>query len=428
VVFAFDARAAKALPAGGHLTFDGAPGLRLVATATRRTWTYRYKSPIDGGMKQLRLGHWPSMSAPAAFVAWEQARASRDAGTDPAADRRAERAQERAEVAQRRELKRTGVYTVRKLCDAYLGTYAGTVAPKTYAEAARLLGREIDAIAELPAEAITRAHAYGLLDGMRSRPVVAQQLRQHLGAAWDRALDAGELPPDAPNWWRLILRGKLPSQGKRVAGEAQGPTKRVLSDAEVGALLKWLPNFSRDVQDALTLYLWTLCRGAEIVAMERAELTTEKGVLWWTIPKAKLKMRRNPLLTDLRVPLVGRAEAVVKRRLEASQKPWLFPSIGKSGHVEQKAIGVAVWTHMPYSETRPEAVRPRLPVTHWAPHDLRRTGRTMLSALGCPERIAEAILGHIAPGVVGVYDRYQYDAERLLWLKKLSAKLEKLAR
>jgi hypothetical protein len=47
-MIAFDARAAKALAAGNHLTFELAPGLRLKATASTRTWLYRYKSPLDG--------------------------------------------------------------------------------------------------------------------------------------------------------------------------------------------------------------------------------------------------------------------------------------------------------------------------------------------------------------------------------------------
>lgn len=425
-MFSFDARAAKALKAGQHLTFEGAPGLRLVATTSTRTWTYRYKSPVTGGMKQVRLGHWPAMSAAAALLAWEGQRGGRDAGKDPAADRRAARAEAEAERKRAQAQRRAGVYTVKRLCDEHLAGYKGTVVDSTYNEAARLFGRELDSLNDRPAIEVTRAHAFGLLDVMRDRPVVAQQLRQHLGAAWDRALDAGKLPPECPNWWRLVLRGKLPSKGKKVSGVSQGTGKRVLSNAELTKLLRWLPNFTRDVEDALTLYLWTLCRGAEIVAMERKEITTEAGVWWWTVPLAKLKMRRNPLLTDLRVPLIGRAAAVVDRRLAASQKTWLWPSRGKSGHVMQKAIGVAVWTHMPYSNTRPEWIRPRLPVSHWAPHDLRRTSRTMLASMGCPERIGEAILGHVTPGVVGVYDRYQYDAERLEWLTKLAERLESL--
>ena len=84
----FDARTAKALAAGDHLTIDEAPGLRLAATATRRTWTYRYKSPVDQRMRQLRLGHWPAMSYAAALAAWETARQTRAGGADPALDAR----------------------------------------------------------------------------------------------------------------------------------------------------------------------------------------------------------------------------------------------------------------------------------------------------------------------------------------------------
>lgn len=417
----FDARAAKALAAGNHLTVPGAPGLRLVATSALRTWTYRYKSPEDGRMRQLRLGHWPAMGLPAALAAWERARAERSAGADLAADKRRRAA---AAAGQAREVR----YTVRRACDEYLETYAAAVTAKTYAEAARLLAGELDAIAALPAAKVTRAHAFDLLDAMRDGPVVAQRLRQLLGAVWDRALDAGRLPPETPNWWRLVLRGKLPSRGKVVAGaEKAGPTKRVLSEAELHTLLMWWPNWSRDVVDALSLVLWTCCRGAEVCAMQRDEITEEADGWWWTVPRAKLKMRRNPLTTDLRVPLVGRALAVVRRRLEAHERAYVFPSVGASGHIEQKALGVAVWSHMPYATTRPAWVRPRLPVTHWAPHDLRRTGRTLLASLGCPGEVAEAILGHLQPGVQGAYNRHHYDPERRHWLTLLSRRLEQIA-
>lgn len=416
----FDVRRARALGPGDLLTVDGAPGLRLMASASLRTWTYRYKSPADGRMRQVRLGHWPAMGFPAALAAWERLRALRDAGADPAADKRQRRAQVAAEG-------RAGRYTVRRACDEYLQAYRSAVTPKTYAEADRLLAGELLALQDRPAASITRADAFDLLEAMRSRPVVATRLRQLLGAVWDRALDAGRLAPEVPNWWRLVLRGKLPSRGKMVAGQPAGTGRRTLDGAEVTQLLRWLPNFSRDVDDALTLYLWTCCRGAEIVGLQRDDITDEPDGLWCTIPRARLKMRRNPLTTDLRVPLVGRALAVVQRRLQATDKAWLFPSPGgRDGHIQQKAVGVAVWSHMPYAGTRPDWVRPRLPVTHWAPHDLRRTGRTLLAALGCPSDVAEAILGHMPPGIQAIYNRHHYDGERRLWLTKLADRLERL--
>ena len=422
----FDARAAKALTPGTHLTIGGCPGLRLDASRSRRSWTYRFKSPVDGRMRQVAMGQWPALSAIAAAGEWETLRAQRDAGRDPALERKAARG------APPETKKRTPeTYTVRWLCDDYLAQYSGTVTEKTYNELERLFGTELGGVADELVAKVTRAMAFDLLQPMRSRPVIARRLRQGLGAAWDHALDAGRVPPESPNWWRLVLRGKLPSLGRTIGGEQEGVTKRSLSAAEVGAVLRFLPNFSRDIEDTLELYLWTCCRGSEIVAMERDEIAREADGVWWTVPKAKLKMRRNPLTVDLRVPLVGRALEVVERRLAAASGNFLFPSPREStsgGHIQQKAAGVAVWSHMPYAETRPDWVRPRLTVGRWAPHDLRRTGRTMLSALGCPSEIAEAILGHMPPGIQGVYDRYGYDQERRAWLTKLSKRLEALSK
>lgn len=416
----FDPRAAKALKPGDLLTLEAAPGLRLVATATTRTWVYRYKSPVDGLMRQVRIGHWPAVGLPAALAAWERLRDQRNSGSDPAAERRGTRHKVAAEAAEAR-------YTVLAAVGEYLEAYESSVAQKTYAEAARLLRTELSAIEARPVATVTRAEAFDLIESMRSRPVVARRVRQLLGAVWDRALDAGRLPPEVPNWWRLVMRGKLPSKGKIVGGEHQGAAeKRVLSAGEISQLLSWLPNFTRDVGDALMLYLWTACRGSEICAMERTEITQEGDGWWWTVPRAKLKMRRNPLTTDLRVPLVGRAQAVVMRRLAAGQASWLFPSRSRSGHIEQKALGVAIWTHMPGCTLRPEWERPRLPVSNWAPHDLRRSSRTLLAALGCPAEIAELILGHLPPAMQAIYNRHGYDAERRQWLTRLSERLDEL--
>lgn len=58
-----------------------------------------------------------------------------------------------------------------------------------------------------------------------------------------------------------------------------------------------------------------------------------------------------------------------------------------------------------------------LDIPHWTPHDLRRTVRTGLSRLQCPNEIAEAVLGHTRGGVEGIYNLYKYDAECRKWLQ-----------
>ena len=239
-------------------------------------------------------------------------------------------------------------------------------------------------------------------------------------------MDAGRLPDGTPNWWRMILRGKLRSKGRTIDGVAMGTKKRVLSEDEIGTLLRWLPNLSLTVSDAITLYLWTGARGGEIVSMETHEIADEADGLWWTVPKEKTKNSWRSKAGDLRVPIVGRAEAVARRRKEQAVNGFLFPtSTGEM--MKQTVISHGVYYHQPYCKQAPNHTRPRLPVTHWSPHDLRRTARTMLAALGCPHDVAEAVLGHIQPGVAGVYNRHHYDRERREWLMRLGQYLDELA-
>ena len=420
----FNSRQAKLLAPGAHLTIPDCPGLRLEATQKTKAWTYRFRSLTDGKLRQVKLGLWPDMSSMEAQAAWEKARAARNAGQEVTAEPQ----QQKADQASKKAAKTSSAaYTVRKLVDAYLDDLDVTRKAKGAAEVRRMFDTMLEPIETMPAAEVTRRDAFALLDSFKHIPVQASKLRSELGAAWVRALDAGELDENAPNHWKSLMRGKLKSKGKVREGKNIGTSKRFLNDQEAGELLRWLPNFSRIVCDALTLYLWTGARGAEIVAMEAREISEEADGMWWTCPKAKTKNARIEQATDLRVPLVGRAEAVVRRLLAVNPKGYLFKSRSAVGHIEQKALGVAVWYHMPYSRTRPEHERPRLPVVYWAPHDLRRTTRTKLSALGCPKDVAEAVIGHVQPGIEGVYNLHAYDSERRVWLTTIAEYWEGLA-
>ena len=56
----------------------------------------------------------------------------------------------------------------------------------------------------------------------------------------------------------------------------------------------------------------------------------------------------------------------------------------------------------------PRAVR----LQDWVNHDLRRTIRSALSALRVPQNVAESVLGHVQPGIVGVYDVHSFIDEK----------------
>lgn len=417
----FDARAAKALQPGSHIIVEGCPGLRLSATETKRTWCYRYRSPDDGRMRQIKIGTWPAMSPVEAASYWQELRARRESGKDPALERRREKSQTRHDAG----------YTLADMVRDYAsGHLDRNREPKGARAVRRRLERAIEGHESVLASAVSRRFVFDLLDGMSATPVAANSLRAEMAAAHIYALNAGRLPEDAPNWWGQVNL-RLRSQGALRDGHRKGKVKRVLSDGEIRQLFgAELRLFSQQVQDFLLLQLWTCTRGGEICQLRADQITREKDGVWWTIPKSMNKLRHHDEAEDQRVPLVGRALDVMERLLRAhgSQgEGWLFPSRRRDGsawHVEQPYMQSKVHYRQPYSRARPDHVRERLTVTHWSPHNLRHTGRTLLAALGCPNEVGEALLGHVQPGVVGVYNRYRYDAERRQWLTRLAVHLE----
>jgi len=75
---------------------------------------------------------------------------------------------------------------------------------------------------------------------------------------------------------------------------------------------------------------------------------------------------------------------------------------------------------------RPEStkeVAEKWQIPHWTTHDLRRTCRSNLAALGVPPVVAEAVIGHRQRGILQVYDRHSYSSEKrdalTLWQEKL---------
>jgi integrase len=96
------------------------------------------------------------------------------------------------------------------------------------------------------------------------------------------------------------------------------------------------------VEQVVTLYMWTCTRGSEVLEMEVHEITQEDDTMWWTAPKEKTKNSRHDNATDLRVPLIGRARAIVEARLGIVKSGYLFASEGQSGHIDQNTVSAMV--------------------------------------------------------------------------------------
>lgn len=416
----FDPRAAKALQPGNHIVIDGCQGLRLTATASRKTFIYRYKDD-SGKMKQIAIGQWPAISAQAAVAKWQELRDQRNKGVDP---------REQRALAKKARSGADDQLTVRKLVQDFIdGPLKESRQPAGYEAARRALASTLDKhpdFADCVAAKVSRGVAFSVLDARKATPMAALKLRSLLGAAWEHAHDCGLLDGNAPNWWRQLMHGKLKTKGRVIGGEHVGPSRRVLRPDEVAKLIEWLPNMHANGRDGVILYLWTGTRGAEIFGMHASHITQEADGWWWTIPKELTKNRREKHAVDMRVPLFGRALQVVQHRLKnAAQDGRLFHTQDGEPY-QQHTFSTYIYSLQPYSEKvgRREGDGLILPVTHWTPHNLRRTARTLLAQLGCPNEIGEAILGHMPPEILATYNAHTYDAERKQWLSKLSDYLE----
>jgi integrase len=379
----FDAAAARAIPLGGWLIFPNYPGLRLRrVSGDSRTWTYRYRSPKDDKLRQVRLGRWPAVSWEKAVVRWDELRQARDNGTDPQLERRARRAETRAKLVAESAEKKLKAITVEKVVRKFLAEHVEQACKtdKAKYEALRIFeGRVLPKLGDKPAVAIDRADAADFLAGVKlEAPALARLLRSRLGAAWDHAITRRLLPTDQVNPWRDALRGKLRAKSR----------SRFLDDGELATLLHRLPSIPErlyslrmsvgyEVRDSFLLALYTAARTGEIVGMDFCTVDLKRGT--WTIAENKTGVPRT-----IRLPRQALA------LLEARGRGFEIAQVELSRALrEMKSLGLKPFT----------------------PHDIRRSVRTGLSRLGVRDEIAEAALGHVQGGIRGTYNLHAYEAE-----------------
>ena len=275
-----------------------------------------------------------------------------------------------------------------------------------------MLERAIAGNKVLPVAGFTRLQAHDLIKSVvEASPRLGQMTRQELRACWDHAISVGRAI-DNPFLGRSI--GAIPTIK---------PRQRTLKADEVGALLRWMNEpgtYSRTIRDALELTLRTGLRSGEVCGIHSSELEYRDGVLWLDIPASRMKIEKNG---DHHVPLVGRAREIILARIPEAGG-YLFPSRRGDKPIDQKVLGVEVYACSGRSEAKAYQARKVCPVSAWAPHDLRRTARTLLAELGCPHEIGEAMLHHRLPGVAGIYNKATHMQARIELLGRLGDYLD----
>ena len=229
-----------------------------------------------------------------------------------------------------------------------------------------------------------------MIDAIRDRaPITANRVLGALTRFFNFAAERGIID-DSP-----CLRIRKPKETGRA---------RVLTDEEIKMLWKALEVKNKMIDMyvvsklAMKMILLTGQRPGEVCGMTWDELDDS----FWNVPAARMKGN-----ADHRVPLSNMAlEVIEQARPYSGDSRYVFRSSHKedspmTAHALSRAL-VRHWQEMGYKE---DAER-------FTPHDLRRSLRTRLAALGIQDVIAERVLGHKLQGVLAVYNRYGYDQEK----------------
>jgi integrase len=393
-----NALSVKSLKSGYLADTHPHSGLRLVVNKSgSKTWIYRYRSPIDNKLKQIKLGGYPAMSLNQARVTLIGLKADREAGIDLQERKREKKAKKLAES----HADRQSVFTVSDMVDSYLENHiAQNRKPKGQAEVSRILRSNVKPVlGHLKPSDVTRSMVYSLMDSIikRGAPVVAGQVVRELRAAFEKARNR-DLIKDSDNFVNPCMGVETPAAKK---------SKRYLNDEEISKWLRWLPSskMSRSVRDALMLVMYTGCRSGEVVVAEWRHIDLEGGT--WFMAETKTDVERT-------VQLTKQAVALLKSR--QNDCAFVFPSRGNRQPIKQKALVHAVCSEKDASG-----------LDTWSSHDIRRTVRTGLSRMRCPSEVGEAVLGHSRKGIEGVYDLHKYEIECREWLQRWCNRLDTLA-
>ena len=169
---------------------------------------------------------------------------------------------------------------------------------------------------------------------------------------------------------------------------------RVLSDVELGAVWRGAGELGWPFGTAIKLLILTGARREEIGHLQWSEINADTASINLEGTRTKnAQPHVIPLSTDVRSLLIDAP------RIGACE--YVFTTNGRTP--------VSGWSR---AKDRLDEIAE---IDPWRIHDLRRTVATGLQKLGIGLQVVESILGHVSgsrAGVVGIYQRHAYDAEK----------------
>lgn len=374
---------------------DGAGLYFRKQTAEGASWMLRYR--YAGKPRWMALGNYPDMSLAEARAEARSARVLLDRKIDPLAERRTKLEKE------------AGRGSFADLAEQwYEGEVVGHVehvgVPRRYLDKYLL-----PSLRHMKADEVTTADITRIVDKIkRDKPTAANDLLRFARRIFDFGVRRRILPMNP-------AAGLTP---KRDGGGTEQRRQRALRRDEIAVVFKIVeetPSFGQVNVLAVKLLLALLVRKGQLIAAEWKEFDlegkTDQGAVWH-LPARRGKSHR----VDMDIPLVPQVVRWLSTlKVIAGNDSYVFPRLrrdrrNKSPHMGLDTLNAALKS-LPHK------------LQHFTVHDLRRTARTHLSAMGVRREVAEKCLGHKPKGVEGTYDTHSYFEERRAAMKAWTALL-----
>ena len=400
-------RELKSWLAAGPVDRGVGEGLTFIASVTaaqagKASWILRYRR--SGRFKEKVLGRYPELSLKEARDLARQDRAQIERGVDVAAAKQAEKSL------------LLEVPTVQRLGEVWFAKY---IQPryKHPDVVARVLRKHINPVLGSVAPSdVQPAHIDRVLTRIvaSGAPTVANDALRYMSRMFRMA---------ARNQW--VERNPAADFDLVDAGGDEVSRDRWLTVEELQELaqaMRTTPNFGRENELSVWLLLALCVRKMELLSARWDAFDLDAGI--WTLAKEDTKTR-----SSIRIPLAEPVIAWLKEaRIFSFGKPYVFPA----RRLVRSRMGVARRNR--YEHVGPDTLNVALKrlkvldIEHFTVHDMRRTARTHLAALGVDRFVAERSLNHKLGHVEGIYDRHDYFAERATALGAWAALLDGVER
>ena len=196
------------------------------------------------------------------------------------------------------------------------------------------------------------------------------------------------------------------------------PRSRYLNKDEIKELWPAFDTCRSNVRDIFRLLLLTAQRPGQVMGMTWSEIDWDACL--WTIPRPRTKTKIHDHLVPLSPQAIQildarrQGESLTKRTQWKCESEYVFPSRkGKEGHT------------VDVDNARYKLIK-NLKMEQWDSHDLRRTGRTLMSKINIEPNVAERVLDHSMGKIEGTYDVYGYLPQKTVALNKLGREIDRI--